>query len=222
MALRVTFPAQLILTIVKEIIMPLSDMGQKNDRWGVCGFTSSLYALYNNSPGLAHGDLSNVATSDIRFLNMIADYLDELQATGAAQLRQSIEAFTGSFPGYSGFSIDEYVRRIRFIGTINATKAVGDFSLAMPPPTVVDFLKRRCGFGNAQVLGLADPARTEEVLGLSDPTGGLQQYGGLCHYVYKNAAGIHSWGDRFDDVAAAGAGNPDTVGWTVCVRIALR
>ncbi|MEM7424022.1 MAG: hypothetical protein AAF334_09880 [Pseudomonadota bacterium] len=201
--------------------MPLTQMGHLNLRWGVCGFNSALYALYNNSPGIAHGDLSHVATNDVVFLNMIADYLEELQNTGAAALVQSIEAFTSSFPGYAGFSVQTYVERIRFLGTIGADRAVGDFSIAMPPAAVVDFLKRRCAFNNARVVPHGYAAQAEEIVGLNDPTGQLVMHNGLAHYVYRRGVQIHSWGQIWASIAAVGAIDPSTAGWVPCVRIAL-
>ena len=133
--------------------MPLKNMGNLNQRWGVCGFNSSLYALYNDSPNSEHGTvgLDRLAQSSKDFVKMLADYFRELQNNDQVTL-QSIEAFTQSFDGFRSFTIKEFIRKVEFIDKISASKAIDEFSVAMPPQAVVDFLKRRCAFQNAAVV----------------------------------------------------------------------
>ena len=42
--------------------MGLEDMGVLNIGWGICGVTSSLYALHSHSPSVKHSELSALAT----------------------------------------------------------------------------------------------------------------------------------------------------------------
>jgi hypothetical protein len=197
----------------------MNAMGTLNNRWGVCGFTSSLYALYENSPSL-RAQLTESAKVSTRVIAEIKSFLRQLEADGNAKMLTEIADFTRSFEGFGGFTIAEYIRQIDAVAAKGASYAKGDFSIALPPEAVVAYL-RYIGFRNPQVLptGADLTGKNELVLGLADPTGKLTQYGGLCHYVYQKGSTVYTWGRQFTSVAEAGKNNPDTVGWTTCVVI---
>lgn len=186
--------------------MPPEDMnamGVLNERWGVCGFTSCLYSLYENSPAL-RSDLTHSAQQRTRLVAEIKSFLKQLEADGNALALQEIENFTGSFDGFKGFTIDEYIRKINAVAARGQSIVVGDFSIAMPPDAVVAYL-RYIGLRNARIVAASDAsAKSELVLGLRDPDGKLQMHGGLAHYVYQKGTTIYSWGKQFPDIGAAG------------------
>lgn len=178
--------------------MLINNMGIMNVRWGVCGFNACLYALCDNTPngpaGFGKSGLDQLAPSGFRFVKMIGSYLEEIKVHNLV-LFNDIEVFTRSFPGYHEFKMTEYLRQIQFIDTIGATKAIGNFSLAMHPAGVVDFLKRRCAFNNAFISD-RENVPSECIIGLGGAERGAL-YGGLTHWVYKKGEVIHSWGDTY-------------------------
>lgn len=205
--------------------MPLTDMGILNGEWGICGVTGSLYSLHVHSPGLK-GKLAKTAKTDTMMVEMIAWYLTKLKADGAMDMWTEIEAFTRSFEGFEGFSLDAYHKKANLAGDgmpgAIYGKAHTDFSIALPPDAVVDFLRRICGFRNARVAWQANllsqdatphliPGK-EYIVGVIDTD--MKLYGGLCHYVYQAANGkVHSWGNVYDSVGEAGDG------WGICTLI---
>lgn len=182
----------------------MNAMGTLNNRWGVCGFTSSLYSLYENSPTL-RGDLTDAAKRSTRVIAEIKSFLRQLEADGNALRLKEIEAFTGSFNGYGGFTIADYIRRINAVAANGQSYASGDFSIAMPPEAVAEYLQY-IGFRNARVLPSVQDGqgKSELVLGLRDPKGLLQMYDGLAHYVYQKGSTIYTWGRQFASIVDAG------------------
>ncbi len=177
--------------------MSLNHMGYMNTQAGVCGFSSCLYAVYNNSPGGDYGTdgLDDFAMSQVSFGQMIADYLDEVRRCNRA-LANSIEDFTRAFPGFGAFSVDDYI-------ATGGAREGNELSVAMPPSGVVDFLKRRCAFGNARVLPRYSFTPSECIIGIKFP--GTKQprrskqnrHRGLEHWVYKKNQTIYSWGNQY-------------------------
>lgn len=196
--------------------MPLNTMGKTNQNWGVCGFTSSLYALYSRGDDQEKKDLTKGADSYIRMAAEIKSYFKFLEADGAAKLLSDISSFTRSFEGYEGFSIADYNRKVDAIPKMKGGK-LGDFSVGMPPHCVVDYLKRVCNFRNAAQVDLGS-TKDELILGVDDPEGKMKMYSGLCHYLYQKGGKIYSWGGVFADVEAAGK-SVDCSGWKICYKI---
>ena len=182
----------------------INAMGTLNNRWGVCGFTSSLYALYESSPSL-RAELTDSAKVSTRVIAEIKSFLRQLEADGDALMLAEIATFTGTFPGFGGFTIAEYIRKINAVAASGASYAQGDFSIAMPPEAVVAYLKY-IGFRNARILAPTASlvGKTELVLGLADPDNKLVSYNGLAHYVYQKGAKIYTWGRQFDSIQDAG------------------
>ena len=72
-------------------------MGELNQGWGVCGFTSSFYSLYEQNPG-KRAKLIGVGIAT-KVLAEIKTYLNTLKAGGEFQHLSDIEEFTKIFRG---------------------------------------------------------------------------------------------------------------------------
>lgn len=201
--------------------MSIDDMGVMNRPWGICGFTSSLYALHNNSPG-RRGALEAGATSATRILAEIKTYLRLLQADGKQGILDGIEEFTQSFPGFDTWTIADYIERVNAVVVNGADQNDPNFGIGMPPSAVVDYLKRVCNFPNARIHdGGADPG--EMILGMGTDRLGMPLYDGLGHYVYSLNATIYSWGNRYanPNTAMHGTAGVDGAHWNVAYKIAI-
>lgn len=186
----------------------MNEMGVTNVQHGVCGFTSSLYALYARSP---RPSLVKGAQIETRMMAEIKTYLTMLKADGRADLLAAIKEFTNSFPGYGGFTIDGYIQQINAA----VTQGVSNFSIAMPPAVVVDYLQRACEFKTAKEVDLS-AGGVEFILGVRDSNGKSDPLKGLIHWVYYLNGTVYSWGKQFpngnekDSVAAAGKSQSKT------------
>lgn len=190
----------------------INAMGTLNNRWGVCGFNSSLYALYEHNPHLRAG-LTSAAKIDTRVAAEIKSFLKMLEAEGNAQLLSDIESFTRSFGGqWVGFTIAGYIRTI----DVEAAKEGGkfkakmrpDLSIGLPPHAVVAYLREVTGFPGARVLTeplggnfVTGSSASEQIVGVRDPD--MELYNGLAHYVYVNHGVVYSWGRQFHSVEEA-------------------
>lgn len=191
--------------------MGLDQMGKMNVHWGICGFTSALYALYHHSPSQHQARLSGGAATPTRMLAEIKTYLRMLQADGQTGLLDDIRDFTRSFGNeFKTFTIESYIQRIN--DAVQQSNVTSDklFSIAMPPHAVADYLKRVCGFQNPQVVDASTNA-AEAIVGVFKSAAPGTKYGGLKHYLYRNNSAvysgtdhIYSWGSRFASEAAAG------------------
>jgi hypothetical protein len=189
----------------------MTTMGETNAGWGVCGFTSCLYAMYDLNP-TARRYLIN-APQAWSVLYEIEEYLEILKQNGDTRLLSLIEGFTRSFGGqYSNFSVDTYIAYIRSSWDKYATANSGDlnkkvkddskFSIGMPPDAVVDYLKRMWK-RDAKFQFTSSPA--DGILGVRDPNDkNMWMYGGLRHYLYQKGNKIYSWGKSFGSVLEAG------------------
>lgn len=190
-------------------------MGRRNEGWGICGFTSSLYAMYQLNPG-ARGALIN-APRPFSVLAEIKTYLEMLYAAGATDLLDEIERFTRSFGVVDGFDFSTFTPRsyILYINqsvskyvnqdtdqTVKAIVADPKFSIALPPQAVSDYLRRIWGYGSA--ISKGDPGG-DVIIGVLDTSAanGGKPYDGLCHYVYRKGMKIYSWGNEYTSVQDA-------------------
>lgn len=181
-------------------------MGTLNNRWGVCGFNSSLYALYEHNP-TKRAELTSAAKIDARVAAEIKTFLRMVQAEGNAKLLSDIETFTRSFGGqWTGFTIAGYIQKIDAEaareGEKFKAKMRADLSMAMPPHAVVAYLQKAAGFAGASVmvdpLGggfLTGSTANEQIVGLRKST--MTSYNGLAHWVYLNNGVVYSWGRQF-------------------------
>ncbi|HUN44120.1 MAG TPA: hypothetical protein VMU81_27830 [Acetobacteraceae bacterium] len=185
----------------------MNKMGSTNTHWGVCGFTSSFYSMYELNPGKRALLIGAGIAS--RVLAEIKTYLMTLKANGNTTLLQEIEAFTKSFGvvgscNFGNFRIDNYIASINnAVGRSDADiKADGNFSIAMPPAAVADYLKEIWETSSeTQVVKGGDGGTEEAIIGVAN--GQMQMYDGLCHYMYRSGGKIYSWGQVFGSVAEA-------------------
>lgn len=180
----------------------MKNMGVLNQGWGICGFTSSLYALYANRPD---GKLAQAALVGSRMLAEIKTFLVMLQANGDQTTINDIEAFTRIFPGFSAFTVSGYIQKINAIANLSAVNTSdATYSIALPPNAVVQYLKIMCGFSAAREIPL-NQTRQELIIGVRESGGRTSPYGGLCHWMYQRPGAIHSWGQVFSTVSGADA-----------------
>lgn len=170
----------------------IDSMGKLNNAWGICGFASALYSLYEHSPK-QRAQLAPAGETNTRMLAEIKTYLKMLQADDKVVLLGKIQIFTRSFGGqWADFEIDKYIERIN---AVVKSGVVGDFSIAMPPEAVVDYLQRVCDFKSARILTGNELEPKELILGLSRT--GMNMYNSLAHWVYELNGTIYSWGKQF-------------------------
>src|SRR5215472_16554911 len=115
----------------------LNLMGWTNTGWGVCGFTSSFYAMYELNTG-KQGLLLGAGIAH-KVLAEIKTYLMMLKGAGELTLLHDITAFTASFSGYKNFTIDNYIKYINNSVGRTEKQIIADskYSIAMPPQAVV-------------------------------------------------------------------------------------
>lgn len=195
--------------------MTIDNMGVMNAGWGICGFTSSLYALYTNKPS-EQVKLAKGGGTPTMVLAEVKSYLRMLQADERQDLLSGITAFTRSFGGvFAGFTIEDYITRINGVVSLGASPTDEKFGIAMPPDAVVDYLKRVCDFGGARLVDPGD-ACSECILGVYKTASPGGPHKGLKHYLYYLNGTIYSWGNQFASVDAAMG-----KGWDVCYKIAI-
>lgn len=185
-----------------------------NAGWGICGITSSLYALYQH-----RGDnkLAQSALVGSRMLAEIKTFLVTLQANHDLTTLGEIEAFTKLFPGFGGWSVKGYIASINQIGQKNFVVNTNDdktYSLGLPPRAVVKYLRLMCNFHGARELHLSQNAN-EMIIGVRMKNGRTAPYNGLVHWMYMHNGTVYSWGQQFDSVTAADAD------FVVCCKIAI-
>ena len=195
-------------------------MGQLNAGWGICGVTSTLYAMYQNNPG-ARGRLIN-APLPFSVLAELKTFLNLLASDGKIGMLNDIQAFTRSFgvvdgTDFSGFTVAKYIQYINdSLGTyINKkTDAVDDrikrdarFGIGLPPEVVAEYARRVWKF-NATV-STGDQAG-DVIVGVKDSSrwfNSFRLYDGLVHYVYRKNGKFYTWGeDPYNSLTEASAG----------------
>ncbi len=162
---------------------------------GICGFASTLGALYENgmltksgSDSVGKGDLNT------RVLASIVTYLRLLKSENNTQYLGEITSFTQCFPGYEAFSIDKYIKKIESVAD-DPTNIKEDFSIAMPPNPVADFVRRN-GMKAVLVRGAKPELKANVILGLGDKTK-LDKWDGLKHWVYRNKTTVYNYGEEY-------------------------
>lgn len=212
------------------------NMGETNDYWGVCGFTSSLYAMWDLD-ATTRARLVN-APKPFTVLAEIKTYLRMLQAEGNTAAITEIEAFCQSFGGpFIAWTVNDYCDHVSAAVTRSEDEITGDgmFSIGMPPQWVADYLRRVWGYssmvievppgndpGGDAIIGVVVPANTPNPM--SPGSNVSTQYNRLVHYMYRRKGRIWSWGHlSYDSVDAARRGGASwairgwQVGWVITV-----
>jgi hypothetical protein len=173
-------------------------MGWTNVGWGVCGFTSSFYAIYELDPG-KQAQLGGAGIA-YRVLAEIKTYLRTLKAAGQNGVLRDIANFTSSFPGYEDFTIESYIDHINDSVDQKEEDITSDakYSIALPPQAVVDYLARTW---NQNATWSYTGTVADGIVGVKDPNDkNMVQYQGLRHYLYRKNNKFRSWGESFDDL----------------------
>ncbi len=170
-------------------------MGIENASQGICGFTSTLYAVYMNQSQLQArltGAMGG-ATRSTRLMAEIKTFLQMMKAAGRQEILNGIEELTRTFPRYGTWTVDTYIAGIN---TLN----LGNYSIAMPPEAVKEYL--RVAWNIVANIDNADTGNKNAILGLSRTGAPMNKWKNLAHYVYRDMAGrIYSWGEQFTDLA---------------------
>ena len=194
----------------------MANMGVLNKSWGICGFTSTMYAVYKHTAKQARSSIIDVSDPKV-MLAEILRYLDLLAKAQEQSTLDAIENFTKSFGGiFAGFTMTKYMESLRN-GPPDLTNAA--FSIAMPPAAVVDYLKRGWGFSTAAEVPVTT-AGTEFILGVRRADTSTP-HGGLRHYIYERHNKFYSWGNRFGSLTDAMAGGAPPPYQAICCKIAL-
>jgi len=156
----------------------ISDISECNAKWGICGFASSLAALYDTNVLN-----TNVQGRDLptRILAEIKTYLVILRSENSL-LIQEIENFTRGFgKQWRAFRIETLIQKMNDVTNPTVVDLGRGFDIAMPKNAVIDFLRRN-GKKGTHEIGL-NPIETRVILGLGDT-----QNKSLRHWVYKHKA----------------------------------
>jgi len=201
----------------------MNSMGVTNAHWGVCGFTSSFYAMYEMNQSKRPQPIgAGIAT---RVLAEIKTYLNILKAAGKTDLLNDITKFTQSFGGdFKKFTIDKYITRVdsAVSKTEDKIKADPNYGIAMPPHCVADYLKRIWEY-DSTVEAVAPGASFGNGDGIIGVTAhDMPLYFGLCHYLYRLNNKIYSWGQTFNSVTDAANGGAGGANWVVCYFITIQ
>ena len=200
----------------------MGSVGSVNASHGVCGFTSSLTAMYAQSPG-TRPLLINGAPRVTRVLADIKTYLNMLRAANKRDLLNEIADFnkvmypqivveTGKAkPVWNG--LDAFITRIDGCVTLLAAKSTMEkdnavlnsldpsFTLYMSPHAVKDYMERMWG-ATAVLSDLPTGLGENCIVGVTRP-GPKNIHNNLVHWMYKHGTDIWSWGDKFASVQDA-------------------
>lgn len=202
-------------------VLNISALNVSGKLGGICGFASTLGALYTNGK-LTQSGSDSVGKSDLngRVLATIVTYLRILKSENNKLYLNEITSFTQCFPGYETFSIDEYIKKIESVAD-NPVNLKEDFSIAMPPNPVADFLRRN-GLKAVMVKGAKPELKANVIIGLGDKTK-LDKWSGLKHWVYRNSDTVYNYGEKCasgDLIAKMKQLFPGT-DWEIVYQIAL-
>lgn len=174
-------------------------MGIENDTHGICGFTSTLYALYHRRPSLQNrlDQAMDDATRATRMMAEIKTFLRIMQAEGNQRILKAITELTRTFPKYERWTVERYIRGI------SRQTIANNYSIAMPPEATMEYM--RTAWDMRPVLSDTDQPG-DVILGLTRTGAPRNRWKNLAHYVFQAAGGtIYSWGDQFSDIAEMNA-----------------
>jgi hypothetical protein len=186
----------------------MTSMGIMNAGWGICGITGTFYAMYQLNPA-ARPLLVN-APRPFSVLAEIKTYLQMLKAEGATQHLADIKEFTRSFGvvgkvDFGKFTVDDYIAYINKTAAryVNAGPEMdkeivgdGEFSIALPPLVVADYIARVWGWSASVSDG---DQGGDAIIGVKSSNNWFNRfrlYKGLVHYVYRKNGQIYSWGNK--------------------------
>jgi hypothetical protein len=208
-----------------SILDPITRLGITNAKWGNCGFTSSLSAMYDLNQGV-RGQVIN-GSSGYRMLAEVKTYLSMLK-TVSRSLLDSIRNFTRSFgPPYDTFEIDDYLERINKAADAKLSRSQilsePRFGIGLPPLAVADYIQRLWGWKVKIAEYATGDGAGDGVVGVTEGPNGSnalpKPYHGLCHYLYRSNGAVYSWGIKFNTVAEAAQSQQTTYRVCYVVRV---
>lgn len=187
-ASKYTKMSQVIRALEDSLPFRIHALSECNNEWGICGFASSLAALYDKNVLKTRAQGLDLPT---RILAEIKTYLVILQSENSP-LIQEIEAFTRSFgPPFATFRVVDFLKKINNVTNPNVKELGKGYDVAMPVNAVIDFLKRNGKPGSH--LGAVDLKQNGVILGLGSQRG----EGRLQHWVSKfDDDWVYNWGKR--------------------------
>lgn len=212
---------------MSRVQQTMTRLGITNKDWGVCGFTSSLYAMYELNPATRPQIIN--ATAAYRILAEIKTYLMMLKAESSSLLND-IRDFTRSFGNeFANFEIDTYIAHINKAAAKGKSRhqILSDslYSIALPPKAVADYIERIWGWKTTISEFALGTGGGDGIIGVSssecDGTGAPKPYHGLEHYMYRSGGKIYSWGQSFSSVQQAARDGAGGVLWRVCYVISV-
>jgi hypothetical protein len=170
---------------------PITDLSALNSGWGICGFSSSLGALYVNDPAIKKTVDAAVkdGTLKYRMLAEIKTYLNLLRSKNRNDLLKEIENFTRTFPDFETFTINNYIATINEFAEKEPDVTNKKYSIAMPINGLVEYLKIVGNKTNAKATLTSTSTKDNVILGLYD------EHKTLKHWVYKKSnVEVYNWG----------------------------
>jgi len=190
--------------------MPIPDISEYNQSWGICGFTSALTHLYDSdsrlkskidkygkdNDGIRLGLLVEVVTFLKYVKEFRKDLIDDLDKLNIALKSPSMTKGVLNFITVA----EEAVRNQVKIGDSN------DFQCALTPEALAIYLQEICAYKDAKLTMGSDPGG-RGILGLYNASGELK------HWVYRAANGtVYNWGKEISPedwpTSPAGLGHP--------------
>lgn len=195
----------------------INNLGKLNQYWGICGFSSCFYAMHMIGGKRTKEELDN-AKNPTRVLAEIKTYLMMLKIDEETQLLQDIQEFTRSFgKEYKDFTIDNYIKFINTILVKTPDEIIkSNYSIAMPPHAVVDYLQRVFERKAKLKKGPFKRTPSKGIVGVRIDKNTM--YDGLCHYMYINKRTVYSWGKKFKSIDEAAIKG---ITWEVCCHISV-
>lgn len=205
----------------------ISFMGLENKKQGICGFTSTLYAVYTKKPELQK-NLERALSEETRSTRLLAEIKTFLQTLKAnknpesEKVLQDITELTRSFPNFGLWTVDSYIGSIDVLGkgaTPDKEVAVQEkiYSIAMPPDAMIKYIS---SWGIKPKLTDSIPSGVDCILGLTRPEAPSNKWKNLAHYVYQDGNGkIYSWGKQFQSLTDLN--NQETKDYSIIYRIRL-
>ncbi len=181
-------------------------LGKTNRTWGICGFTSTFYAMSRMNQFKYTKWIDTTHAYSV--LYEIRDYLVALQSANSP-LIQEITDFTQSFGGvHKDFSFEKYIKNIDMASANEKldTDIFKDekFGMGLPPKAVADYISR---FWNKQATiteASGALASGDAIVGVTDGSK-TTPYNGLVHYLYRGGNKFYSWGYEYDTLDKADA-----------------
>jgi hypothetical protein len=139
----------------------IKGLSEPNKQWGICGFVSSLAALYVNNSGVQK-KLGKISPTDFetRLLAEVKTFLVQLEADNNKALLGEIETFNKKWE--KAFTIGGFIAKVNKA----VDKVPKDATLAMTPDALRVYLDTAWGVKGKFKKGMPDAKSKNVILGL--------------------------------------------------------